>query len=294
MAEIQALRSQEYSTNLELLSQQKMPKLANHTVTQNATGSKAFRMMSQIDQTSAVRRSTSAKPAMNIDIVHDGRWVYPLMSDWGKVVDDIDLLQTNIAPQGAYVQSAVAALNRQSDDDFLTAYFGDARTGETGSTTTSFLSGNQVPTTVGATTGLNVEKLRAGKKILLENEVDVDMEQIYCAVTPEQHDNLLALTQVVSTDFNDRPVLGQDGMVRQFLGINFVISNRLPVDGNSYRRVPMWVPSGMGKGLWKPMSGVIRNRPDLQGNPDYVESSQMEGFTRLEEAKCIEVKCAEA
>lgn len=293
MADIEVLRSQEYSTNLELLSQQKTAKLAPYAVVQQASGSKAFRMMSQIDATSAVRRTTSAKPAMNIDLPHDGRWVYPLMSDWGKVVDDIDLLQTNITPQGSYTQSAVAAMNRQSDDDFLTAFFGDAKTGETGSTTTAFDSNNQVLTTVGATTGLNVDKLRAAKKILLANEVDIDMEDIYIGVTAQQHDDLLALTQVVSTDFNDKPVL-VDGKVMRFLGMNIIHSERLPTDSNSYRRLPVWVKSGMGRGLWKPLSGVVRKRPDLQGEPDYVEASQMEGFTRLEEAKCVEIKCAEA
>ncbi len=293
MTDIQALRTQEYSTNLELLSQQMTPKLAVHCVTQNAAGSKAFRMMSQIDKTSAIRRTTSAKPAVNIEVNHDGRWVYPLMSDWGKVIDDIDLLQTNIAPQGAYVRSAVAALNRQSDDDFLTAFFGDAKTGETGSTTTSFPSSNQVLTSVGSTTGMNIDKLRAVQKGLMDADVDLDMEQIYIGVAPKQHDDLLALTQVISTDFNERPVL-VDGMVRRFLNMNFIITTRLPTDSSSYRRCPVWVPSGMGKGMWKPMSGVIRKRPDLQGEPDYAEASQMEGYTRLEEAKCFEIKCAES
>lgn len=293
MSDIQVLRTQEYSTNLELLSQQMRPKLAPYTTEQSASGSKAFRMLSQVDSTNAVRRTSSAKPAINIDLDHDGRWVYPLMTDWGKVVDDLDLLQTNIQPQGSYVRSAIAALNRQSDDDFLTAFFGDAKTGETGSTTTSFLSANQVAQTEGSTTGLNVDKLRAAQKVLLDNDVDLDMESIYIAVSPEQHDDLLALTQVVSTDFNERPVL-VDGMVRKFLNMNFVISTRLPTDASGYRRLPVWVPSGMGKGLWKPVSGVVRKRPDLQGEPDYVEASQMEGFTRLEEAKCVEIKCEEA
>lgn len=292
MADIQTLRTQEYSTNLELLSQQMRPKLAPFATEQAASGSKAFRMLSQIDKTNAVRRTTSAKPAINVDVEHDGRWVYPLMSDWGKVVDDIDLLQTNIAPQGAYTRSAIAALNRQSDDDFLTAFFGDAKTGETGSTTTSFDSNNQVAQTVGSTTGLNVTKLRSAQKILLDNDVDLDMEDIYIGVSPRQHDDLLALTEVVSTDFNERPVL-VDGMVRRFLNMNFIITTRLPTDSNSYRRLPVWVPSGIGKGTWKPVSGVVRKRPDLQGEPDYVEASQMEGFTRLEEAKCVEIKCEE-
>ena len=294
MTDIQALRTQEYSTNLELLSQQMMPKLATYVTSQQASGNKAFRMLSQIDSTEAVSRATSAKPAINIDVNHDGRWVYPQMFDWGKVVDDIDLLQTNIQPQGAYVRSAVAALNRKMDDLFLSAFFGTANTGETGSTSTVFLSTNVVDQDVGGTaTGLNVEKLRRAQKLLLDNDVDIDMEQIYIGVTPKQHDDLLALTQVISTDFNskDKPVL-EDGRVRRFLNMNFLITTRLGTDG-TYRRLPVWVPSGVGKGAWKEINGVVRKRPDLQGEPDYVEAGMMVGFTRLEEAKCVEIKCAE-
>ena len=171
MTDIQALRSQQYSDNLELLSQQMTPKVADYCMQQSATGSKAFRMLSQVDGTNAVERSTSAKPAMNIDIPHDGRWVYPRMFDWGKVVDDIDLLQTNITPQGAYTRSAIAAMNRKRDDLFFEAYFGDAKTGETGSTTTSFDSNNQVANTVGSTTGLNLTKLREAIEGLEANDV---------------------------------------------------------------------------------------------------------------------------
>jgi len=294
MADIQVLRSQEYSTNLEMLSQQKMAKLAPYSMVQQASGNKAFRMMSQIDKTNASLRTTSAKPAVNIDVTHDGRWVYPLMYDWGKVVDDIDLLQTNISPQGMYVQSAVAALNRTSDDLFTTAFFGDAQTGETGSTSTSFDSNNVVPVDLGGSAeGMTVEKMRNAQQILLDNDVDIDMEEIYIAVSPKQHDDLLALTTVVSTDFNDRPVL-VDGRVRKFLNMNIIISTRLPTDANDYRRNPVWVKSGMGCGVWKEINGVIRKRPDLQGEPDYAEASMMKNFTRLEEAKCVEIKSSEA
>lgn len=296
MVEIHALRSQEYSTNLELLSQQMTPKLAMHAYEENAAGSKAFRMLSQIDSTEATERTVSAKPAINIDVDHDGRWVYPRTYDWGRVVDDIDLQQMKIKPQGAYTRSAIAAMNRKQDDLFLEAYFGTAKTDETGSTSTTFPAANQVAVTEGgggSATGLNVEKMRAAQQLLLEADVDIDMEEIYMAVSPQQHDDLLAQTLIVSTDFNDRPVL-VDGRVRKFLNMNIIISTRLTTDTNSYRRLPVWVKSGMGKGSWKNINGVIRKRPDLQGNPDYVEASMTCGFTRLEEAKCIEIKCSEA
>ena len=296
MTDMNVLRAQEYSTNLELLSQQMQAKLAPYARMQSAAGSKAFRMLSQVGTAGAVRRNTSAKPAMNAEINHDGRWVYPQAYDWGTVVDDVELLQQNITPQGQYTRAGVAELNRVSDDLFTEAFFGDAQTGETGSTTTSFDSNNVVAVDEGAgsATGLNVEKLRAAQKILLDNDVDLDGETVYIAVSPQQHDDLLALTQVVSTDFNQRPVLGTDGFVRQFLGMTFIISTRLPTDTNGYRRNPVWVPSGMGCGMWKEISGVIRKRPDLQGEPDYIEASMVKGFTRLEEAKCVEIKASEA
>lgn len=294
MTDTLALRMQQYSTNLELLSQQKQPLVAQYCIKQSAVGSKAFRMLSQVDATAAVERATRAQPIVNLDVTQTGRWVYSKTFDWGTIVDDIDLMETRIAPQGAYVMSAIAALNRKEDDEFLSAFFGSANTGETGSTAVTFPSGKQVSVDEGGTaSGLNVEKLRAAKQILLEGDVDLDFERIIVGVSPRQHDDLLALTQVVSTDFNDRPVL-TDGMVRQFLGMNFVISNRLPTDGSSYRRLPVWVASGMGCGVWQETKTEIRKLPTYQGNPDYIEATRTKGYTRLEEAKCVEIKCNEA
>lgn len=296
--DIEALRTQKYSDRLELLSQQMKPILAQFSREEDAKGAKAFRMESQLNATNAVERTTRAKPAIDIDVIHDGRWVFPRTFDWGKVIDAIDLNQTNILPQSKYVMSAIAALNRQSDDLFTGAFFGDAQTDETGSTTTSFPAAQQVAVTVGpgANTGLNIPKLRNAQKILLEGDVMLDAEEIHIGIAPFQHDELLALTQIVSTDFNlapgDRPVL-EDGFVRRFLGMNFHISNRLPTDANAFRRLPVWVPSGMGRGTWQALKGEVRKRPDLQGNPDYAEATMTNGYTRLEEAKCVEIKCSE-
>ena len=53
--------------------------------------------------------------------------------------------------------------------------------------------------------------------------IDLAMQpDIYCAINAVNHDTLLTEIQVISTDFNVRPVLGQDGLVQSFMGINFV------------------------------------------------------------------------
>lgn len=291
MTDLLTLRTQEYSTNLELLSQQMTPKLAMYCRTQSGMG-KAMRFLSQVEKTDSQDITTSATPAMNIDVALDGRWVYPRKKGWGTVVDDLELVQTNIQPQGMFVKDAVATLNRDKDNLFLSAFFGDSQTGETGATTTSFNSNNQIANSVGSTTGMNIEKIRTAMEVLLENDVNLDMEQVYAAVSPKQWFDLTGQTVVTSGDFAGREV-NTTGKLPNLYGMNFIVSTLLPTDGSSNRRCPVWVESGMGCAVWQDIKGVIRKRSDLFGEPDYVEASMHIGFTRLEEAKCVEIKCAE-
>lgn len=297
MANIDTLRIQTYSNNLEMLLQQRGSKFRNYCrMEMGAAGTKAHRMLSQIEAVTASERTTRAELIDNTTVNYDGRWVYWKRHHFDTIVDDIDLKQTNISPEGMIAQSAIAALNRQVDDQFITAFFGNAQTGETGGTTTSFDSNNVVAVTegVGSATGMNVKKLREAQKILLANEVDLDFETPVIAMSPLQHDDLLAFTQVTSTDFNTRPVLGQDGKLRSFMGFDIIISNRLSTDSNSYRRLPVWVRSGMGCATWKEISGDMRNLPNYKGNPTLIEAEMQLGFTRLEEGRCVEIKCSEA
>ena len=294
MSDLSILRAQEFTDNLQLLAQQKSSKFAELCMMQQVSGAKKVRMLSQVGSTDAVQRTTSAQPAMDIELGISGRWVDFKQYDWANIVDDIDLLQTNITPQGAFTMNAVAALKRTTDSLFLSAFFGDAQTGETGSATTSFDSNNQVSVSEGAAsaTGLNVSKMEAAMQILLDGDVDLEFERPIIGISPLQHRNLKELTVVTSGDFNTRRVLGEDGYIRNFNGFDIVVSTLIPTDGDGYFRCPVWVPSGMGRAVWRDITGSIRKRPDIQGNPDYIEATMAQNFTRLEEAKCVEIKCA--
>jgi hypothetical protein len=297
MADIEALRMQTYSPNLELLLQQRGSKFRKYCRKENAAGSKAHRFLSQLDKVTASRRVASAEVIDNSAAIFTGRWVMaPLPIHFDKILDTIDTVQSNIQPGGPLLQAAVSALNRQIDDDFLTAYFGTALTGETGGTSTSFTAGNQVAASVGSSTGLNVDKLSRVYRLMQEAELDLDVETPVIAVSPKQEENLRAQTQVISTDFNSnmggKPVL-EHGRIKHFMGFDFIISNRLPVDGSSDRRLPVWVPSGMGEAAWFDVKSDIRQLPNYKGNPFLVEAESMIAFTRLEENRCFEIKCTE-
>lgn len=282
---------QQYTTNVQLLLQQKGSKLRDLVMTGSHKG-KAAAAVDQFGAVTAQKRSTRNEPVAFGVVPTDRRWVYPNDYDWYDSIDNIDKLRMLIDPQSSYVQSGVYALGRAIDDEIISAFFGDAKTGEAGGTTTSFPSSQQVAVNTGGTgSGLNVAKLREGKKILMANEVDVESDPLYCVITAKQHDDLLNQIQVVSTDFNNRPVL-VDGKLNQFLGINFIHCERLQLNGSSQRRIPLFAKSGMYLGMWDDVKTDVRERGDLRGKPVQVGVMGTFGATRLEEKKVVELVCA--
>lgn len=288
-----SLYAQQYATNIELLLQQKDSRLKNLVMNGSHIGEQA----SPVDQVEKIEMQAPAGRFADIgrvDAAVSRRWVLPNDYDLPQLLHSFDEARLLIDPKSSYVANAVAASNRQFDRELINAFFDDAKTGKTGSGTTSFLSANQIAATMGAAsaTGLNVKKLREAKKILMAYDIDVNAEQIYCAITAKQHDDLLAEAQVVSTDFNEKPVL-VEGKVMRFLGINFVHTELLETDGSSYRRLPVWVKSGMHLGQWGSIYTDVDQRKDLSGHPWQAYMKMTIGATRLDEKKVVEIKCAE-
>jgi hypothetical protein len=67
----------------------------------------------------------------------------------------------------------------------------------------------------------------------------------------------------------------------------------LGVDASSYRRVPAYAKSGVHLAMWNDISTDISVRKDLAGLPFQVYVFGTFGATRSEEAKVVEIKCAE-
>jgi hypothetical protein len=291
---IRTYYAQQYATNIALLSQQKTSRLSGAVRIEPVKG-KAASPVEQLAATSAKKRISRYDPITADNQPTDRPWVYPTDYDWDDLIDQADKLRLLVDPQSSYVLNGTAAMNRAKDDEIIAAFFADRATGENGSTTVSFPAGQQIGASVGAgaATGLNVAKLRAAKKLLMAADIDLESEELYCAVTAAQHDNLLGEIQVISTDFNDKPVL-VDGKVTRFLGINFIHTERLPVNGSSQRRTPMWVKSGLCLGVWNDIQTDVSQRKDLRGHPWQVYLQGTFGATRLEEKKVVEMPCVES
>jgi hypothetical protein len=291
---IRTYYAQQYATNIALLSQQKTSRLSGAVRIEPVKG-KAASPVEQLAATSAKKRTSRYDPIQPDNQLADRPWVYPTDYDWDDLIDQADKLRLLVDPQSSYVLNGTAAMNRAKDDEIIAAFFAARNTGENGSVSVSFPSSQQIDVATGASaaTGLNVAKLRAGKKLLMAADIDLESEEIYCAVTAAQHDNLLGEIQVISTDFNDKPVL-VDGKVTRFLGINFIHTERLPTGAASTRRNPLWVKSGVCLGVWNDIETDVTQRKDLRGHPWQVYLQGTFGATRLEEKKVVELPCLES
>jgi len=278
---------QQYSTNVGLLLQQRGSKL-RECVTMGSYTGKAAKAVEQIGSVTAQKRTSRHSDTPLISTPHDARWVFPTDYEWADLIDDADKLRMLIDPTSPYAQNGAYALGRAMDTDIIDAALGTSKTGENGTTSTAFASAQQI---AAGAAGLTVAKLREAKKILLANEVDVENDPLYIAVTAKQLDDMLGTTQVTSADYNTVKALVQ-GQVDTFMGFKFVQTELLGVDSSSDRRVIAWAKSGVHCGIWNDISGKVTERADKSySNQVYVKGTF--GATRTEEGKVVEILCSE-
>lgn len=280
---------QQYTTNVQLLLQQRGSKLREAALSASYTG-KAAKAVEQIGSVVAQKRTSRHADTPLIDTPHDARWVFPSDYEWADLIDDQDKLRMLIDPTSPYAVNGAYALGRSIDNLIIDAALGTSKTGENGTTNTTFDTSNQ-QIAVGSA-GLTISKLREAKKILLSNEVDVDMDPLYIAVTAKQLDDLLGTTEVTSADYNTVKALVQ-GSIDTFMGFKFIHTELLGVDGSSYRRVIAWAKSGMHLGIWNDINTKIDERSD-KSYATQVYCKGTFGATRVEEGKVVEILCSEA
>jgi hypothetical protein len=295
-----------YSNNMQLALQQKTSKLAPFCLPQSPSG-KMFELLNLIGPVLPNRPSQRHGDTQYNNTPHSRRWMSkPLPYTYADLVDTADRLQVGIDLQGAYTQAGAATMQRARDMAFLEGYYGINLTGESGTVQTPFAAANIVPVNVGAggATGLNIAKLREARRIYAANLVDLDMEELYIAVTAEQVDDLQSQVEVTSRDFNpqEAPVI-QSGKLVKLMGFNLLnmeIGNAASVGpeiadltlNGSNRRVPTWCRSGMAYGEWGTMTRIDPLPQKNYSTQVYAELTA--AASRTEEGKCVQILCSEA
>jgi Phage capsid protein len=291
------LYTTQFSTNLELLLQQKGSMLRGRC----REGFHVGKMASPINQIGALSLKAPAgrfAPLPSQEAAYSRRWVFPQEGELPQLVDTFDELQTIVDPKSGLVETAANAVGRAWDDCLLLQATGTSNLGQDAAslTTEAFSTTNfQIASTFGSASasGLTVAKIIECKRILRHYHNDLEIDTPTMVIGSQQESDLLNQVQVVSTEFNDRPVL-VDGHVKRFLGFDIVVSERLPQPTvNSVRGVLAFVKSGLYLGIWKDMTNNIDIRFDLSGRPWQVLTQTMYGATRTQPGKVIQILCSD-
>lgn len=279
----------QFSSNVQMLSQQMGSLLRTAVDVETVNGEKAF--FDQVGSAAAVLRTSRHADTPLIETPHSRRMVTMADYEYADLIDDQDKVRMLIDPTSTYSRAAAAAMGRAMDDVIISAALGNAKTGKDGGTTTAFDTANQQIGVGSPAAGLTLAKLLEAKEILDSNDVDPSIPR-YIVVSPKQISDLLGDTTVTSSDYNTVKALAQ-GELNQFVGFNFITSNRLGVDGSSYRRVIAFAMDGIKLAIGKEPTARIDERAD-KSYATQVYYCQSVGATRMEEAKVVEVLCSEA
>jgi len=275
----------QFGTNLEALVQQKGSRLRNAVRLETGiTGEEAY--FDQLGSTAAQQKTTRNADTPLVKSDHSRRRVSMFDYEWADLIDSEDKLKMLIDPEGMYSVNAAWALGRALDDLIIAQYIAAANTGKAGGTSTTFTTANQI---AAGATGLTVAKLLAAKELLDAADCDPDEER-FCVLSAGQVTDLLNTTEVKSSDYNTVKAL-VEGKINTFCGFNFIRSERLGTT-SSNRRVMAYVKSGMLLAVAKDINTRVSERDD-KSYATQVYACMGIGATRMEEAKCCEIYCAE-
>jgi hypothetical protein len=281
--EITTARVQEFTEMVESLLQQKGSRLRSAVRERSHKGKQAV-AVDQLGVVEAQEKQARHADLPTVEVPHARRWVTPTIYQFRDFIDDPDTLEMLWDPRSGYAETFAMALGRAIDNIIIAAFFATSVTGESAAGTEAFDTNDSIA--VGGT-GMTVDKLREAKKILMAHDVDIDNEQLYVAITAQQHDDLLNQTQAISLDYTEQAKL-DNGRIRSFMGFNFIHTELLAVAAGD-QQCPCWARSGMHLGMWGDIKTPIDWLPEKQAWQ--VAGTGMFGATRVESGKVVRIIC---
>ena len=280
---------QQYSNNVQMLSQQMGSRLREAVDVESVTGKNAY--FDQVGSTTAQLRTSRHASTPQVDTPHSRRRVSLATYEWADLIDDADKVRMLIDPTSSYSKAAAAAMGRAMDDVIVTALGGDSYSGETGSTTVA-LPSTQKFATSNQSDGLTVAKLLDAKKKMDLKDVDPSIAR-YIVCGAQQISDLLNTTEVKSSDFNTVKALAQ-GQVDSFLGFRFIMSNRLNFDATNTddRLIFAFTKDAVKLAIGSDIGSKISERADKSYSTQVYFSMDI-GAVRMEEEKVVQIPCNE-
>lgn len=231
--EITVALSEQYRSNILLLSQQKVSRLRPSCQEDSVVGRTFYG--ERIGATAGADIEERHGDTPLVSTPHSRRRGTMVDWDWGDLIDQLDKVKMLIDPESTYVQNAIAAANRRIDKHIYEAMGGTAAAGQSGGTTVNNYDADEcrlvdsdgtVATagsnhTAAVATGLTIAKLLTCKQLLDEGDIDPERQR-YFVTNPYNLNQLLNTTEVKNADYNTVRALAQ-GQIDTFMGFKFIM-----------------------------------------------------------------------
>jgi hypothetical protein len=287
--EINKAFEQQFSDNFLHLSSQKDSKLGGRVRSEQVNDAKAFHF-DRMDTVNMVQSISRHEDTPLTEVPFSRRRVTFNTYRAVDLIDSPDRVKMAKDPTSPTMKQLVWALNRQKDDLIISAALGNAFAIDSADASSSVAlpSGQKI---ANGSADMTLAKLVSAKKILLDNDVDPEEEEMFIVMGPAQLEALLNNTTVTSSDYNSIKALVA-GQIDTYLGFKFIISTRLSVAAN-IRSCFAWAKSGIGLAMNGSPNIRISERSDKNYSTQvFVEASL--GATRIEDEKVVQIDCDES
>jgi hypothetical protein len=304
-----------FNSNVIHISQQKESSLLPFVRRETQKGESDF--FDRLGKSEMRRKAGRNSDVEYTDKEHSRRMV--VTEPWydAALVDKEDKMRVIQNPESEYAISMGMGAGRKIDDIIIEAGLGSAWTGRKGTTEVTLPTSQKLVCfdgTILTGVGLNIDTLRALRKMFKQNEAISKGEKIILAVAAQQTDDLLGQTEATSADYNTVKTLAQ-GDIDTFMGFLFVETELLPFnegaitynkDTGEYGAGTGTIAIGKGRrclaftnkrGLLLSFMNSPSSKMDVMPGKHYavqVYHSMDLGGTRMEEEQVVELICYEA
>ncbi len=286
---------QQFSANVQLLSQQKGSKLRSVVPIEYVKGESVF--VDQVGETAAEPINTRHGDTPVMESEDSRRQLRIGGYEWSRLIDDFDAVKMLCDPTSAYALSAAYAMGRAIDMEIYDAALGTSWTGQKG-TEAVVLPSSQKLAADGK--GFSFAKLTELKCMF--DDADIDTEGRYLVYTASQLKDLLNEEKVTNEQYNAARAL-EKGEITQFMGFNFInlngkrkgnkkIISASTVGGKTIRHCLAFSANSLKLGIGEDVRCEISTRPDKR-YATQIYYKMFFGATRVEERGVVQFDCVE-
>lgn len=251
---------EQFASTVRHLSQQGDARLRPHCYEVALTG-EAYNF-DRLAPSDAIQKTTSRTVTAFVDPVWSRRVVNPQTYSWADTIENADKVQMLIDPQSAYAQNGGMAMRRAIDDRIIAAATADATDG-TG-TPVALPAGQTIGTAGNSSAGMTLDLITQVNETFQANDVDPDEPKVF-VVSPTRVREMLNTAKLTDADFQAVKALSGNGMIHNFMGFTWVLSNRLTQDAGAAASEACFAFTKRGIGLAVNQDIFVRiaERPDL-------------------------------